>query len=252
MHSWHRACAAALAIGVGGAAACESSVAGSAAANASATARSDDKYTSKRAKMVETQLVRRGITDERVLEAMGTVPRHAFVPDVMKPSAYADRPLPIGHNVTISQPYIVALMTQLARVDKGDRVLDVGTGSGYQAAVLGELGAEVYGIEIVEPLATRASAVLEKLGYSTVSVRHGDGYDGWPEHAPFDAVILAAAPLEIPTALKEQLAIGGRLVLPVGKAFDQTLLVVTRTRAGYDEEEVLPVAFVPMTGKAQK
>jgi protein-L-isoaspartate(D-aspartate) O-methyltransferase len=232
--------------------ACETASGTAVAATATATAAEEDKYASRRAKMVEAQLVRRGITDERVLEAMRTVPRHEFVPDAMKPSAYADRPLPIGHDVTISQPYIVALMTQLARVDKGDRVLDVGTGSGYQAAVLGELGAEVYGIEIIEPLAERAAAVLERLGYSNVSVRHGDGWQGWPEHAPYDAVILAAAPLEIPAPLKQQLVVGGRLVLPVGKAFDQELLVVTRTRTGFDEEVVLPVAFVPMTGEAQK
>jgi protein-L-isoaspartate(D-aspartate) O-methyltransferase len=235
------------ALGSGGA--CEAA-SGSAAATAPATAQ--EKNAAKRAKMVETQLVRRGITDEGVLQAMRRVPRHEFVPDVMKPSAYADRPLPIGHDVTISQPYIVALMTQLARVEKGDRVLDVGTGSGYQAAVLGEMGAEVYGIEIIEPLAERAAAVLKRLGYTSVSVRHGDGWQGWPEHAPFDAVILAAAPLEVPKPLKDQLKVGGRLVLPVGKAFDQKLLVITRTRTGFDEQFVLPVSFVPMTGEAQK
>ena len=236
---------------LGGAPACETAASTAVAATTTTTG-SEDKYAAKRAKMVETQLVRRGIANERVLDAMRRVPRQEFVPDAMKPSAYADRPLPIGHSVTISQPYIVALMTQLARVEKGDRVLDVGTGSGYQAAVLGELGAEVYGIEIIEPLAERAAEVLKRLGYDNVTVRAGDGYAGWPEHAPFDAVILAAAPERVPEPLKQQLEVGGRLVLPVGEAFDQKLVVITRTRTGFDEQEVLPVAFVPMTGEAQR
>jgi protein-L-isoaspartate(D-aspartate) O-methyltransferase len=211
-----------------------------------------DKYAPRRAKMVRAQLAGRDITDKRVLEAMGRIPRHEFVPAVMKPSAYADRPLPIGHGVTISQPYIVALMTQLAKIERGDVVLDVGTGSGYQAAVLAELGAEVYSIEIIEPLAKQAGELLQRLGYAKVTVRAGDGYRGWPEHAPFDAVILAAAPLSVPESLEQQLKIGGRLVLPVGKKFDQRLLVITRTQSGFEEEVIIPVAFVPMTGEAQE
>jgi protein-L-isoaspartate(D-aspartate) O-methyltransferase len=234
-------------LALGGTLACETASSNGIAAQTP----EEDRYATKRETMVTTQIERRGINDARVLEAMRRVPRHAFVPDAMKPSAYADRPLPIGHGVTISQPYIVALMTQLADVDAGDRVLDVGTGSGYQAAVLGELGAEVYGIEIIEPLAERAAAVLDELGYEKVTVRAGDGYAGWPERAPFDAVILAAAPVHVPAPLEQQLKVGGRLVLPVGEQFDQTLLVITRTEAGFEEQEVLPVAFVPMTGRAQ-
>lgn len=204
-----------------------------------------------REEMVRTQLRSRDIVDPRVLEAMRTVPRHEFVPDDLRRHAYRDGPLPIGHDVTISQPYIVALMSQLAEVSPGERVLDVGTGSGYQAAVLSAMGAEVYGIEIIEPLATSAAERLKRLGYAA-TIRHGDGYRGWPEHAPFDAIILAAAPTEIPVPLTEQLAIGGHLVLPVGPRFRQELIVVTRTKSGLERERVTPVAFVPMTGEAQR
>jgi protein-L-isoaspartate(D-aspartate) O-methyltransferase len=200
--------------------------------------------------MVRTQLEDRDITDARVLEAMRQVPRHRFVPPELASHAYDDRPLPIGHGVTISQPYIVAFMTELARVEPGARVLDVGTGSGYQAAVLAEMGARVHGIEIIEPLATLAASRLEALGYEDVNVRSGDGWHGWPEAAPFDAIILAAAPHRVPPALREQLAVGGRLVLPVGETQRQELLVVTRTPDGFDEQRVLPVSFVPMTGDA--
>jgi protein-L-isoaspartate(D-aspartate) O-methyltransferase len=205
-----------------------------------------------RARMVEDQLVARDIRDARVLEAMRKVPRHEFVPPELRAIAYEDRPLPIGHDVTISQPYIVALMTELASVQKGERVLDVGTGSGYQAAVLAEMGAKVWGIEIIEPHAVAAGERLARLGYDKVRVRHGDGWQGWPEHAPFDAIILAAAPREVPPALKQQLAIGGRLILPVGGRFEQELKVITRTRTGFTERTVIPVAFVPMTGAAQE
>ena len=200
--------------------------------------------------MVRTQIESRGVRDPAVLRAMRTVPRHRFVPSSRRAAAYDDRPLPIGHRQTISQPYIVALMSELARVKPGDRVLEVGTGSGYQAAVLAEMGVKVFSIEIVEPLAERAKGALSELGYD-VEVRHGDGYAGWPEHAPFDAVVVTAAPPKIPEPLKQQLAVGGRLVIPVGK-YAQSLIVVTRTEKGFTEESVLPVRFVPMTGEAQE
>ncbi len=201
-----------------------------------------------RQQMVSRQIEARGVRDPAVLRAMRTVPRHRFVPAPERASAYEDRPLPIGHEQTISQPYIVALMTELANVKRGDKVLEVGTGSGYQAAVLSEMGVKVYSIEIVEPLAKQASETLRRLGYD-VTVRHGDGYAGWPEQAPFDAIIVTAAPTKIPPPLREQLEVGGRLVIPVGKYF-QSLVRVTRTKEGYRREEVLPVRFVPMTGKA--
>lgn len=213
---------------------------------------SDDELVEPRRQMVEQQLRGRDIVDAEVLRAMQTVPRHRFVPSDVEAYAYLDRPLPIGHGVTISQPYIVALMTQLAAIERNDRVLDVGTGSGYQAAVLAELGADVWGIEIIEPLAALAAERLAELGYDRATIRTGDGYRGWPEHAPYDAIILAAAPPEVPTPLVEQLAVGGRLVLPVGSTqWDQSLVVVTRTRGGFDRRNVAPVAFVPMTGEAR-
>ncbi len=212
--------------------------------------RADD-TTRKRATMVNKQLQMRDITNKEVLNAMRIVPRHHFVPEEMQAHAYDDSPLPIGHKQTISQPYIVALMTQLAEVKPGDRVLEIGTGSGYQAAVLAELGAEVYSIEIIEPLAVRATETLDALGYKNVHVRHGDGYKGWPEHAPFDAVMVTAAPPEIPEPLKAQLKLSGRLVIPVGRDV-QELRVITRTETGFDEQRVTAVRFVPMTGRAQK
>lgn len=201
--------------------------------------------------MVRTQIEARDVNDARVLRAMRTVPRHRFVPDSRRSSAYDDRPLPIGERQTISQPYIVALMTQLAEVGPGDTVLEIGTGSGYQAAVLAEMGVRVFSIEIVEALAKRATATLSSLGYDAVQVRHGDGYAGWPERAPFDAIVVTAAPPKIPEPLKQQLAVGGRLVVPVGKYF-QSLVVLTRTKEGFRRETILPVRFVPMTGKAQE
>lgn len=190
--------------------------------------------------------------DARVLEAMRKVPRHRFMPESQRAHAYDDRPLPIAHGQTISQPYIVALMSELADVKPGDTVLEVGTGSGYQAAVLAEMGVKVFSIEIIEPLAKQATATLSELGYGNkVEVRHGDGYAGWPERAPFDAVIVTAAPPKIPKPLKQQLKVGGRLVIPVGKHY-QSLIRVTRTKDGFREESVIPVRFVPMTGKAQE
>ena len=202
--------------------------------------------------MVSRQIEARGVRDARVLDAMRQVPRHRFVPESQRGRAYEDRPLSIGHQQTISQPYIVALMTELAGVKPGDSVLEVGTGSGYQAAVLAEMGVRVFSIEIVEPLAKQATTLLSALGYGKlVEVRHGDGYAGWPEHAPFDAVIVTAAPPKIPAPLKQQLKVGGRLVIPVGNHY-QNLLQVTRTKDGFREESVIPVRFVPMTGKAQR
>ncbi len=198
-----------------------------------------------RARMVHDQIAARGVTDPGVLGAMRTVPRHEFVPPGLRIEAYEDRPLPIGHGQTISQPYIVALMTELAAVKPGERVLEIGTGSGYQAALLAELGAEVYGIEIVEPLATAARDRLRRLGYDGVQVRHGDGYRGWPEAAPFAAIVVAAAPPEVPPALIEQLAPGGRLVIPVGGT-EQELRLLVKTPAGLETRVVVPVRFVPM------
>ena len=187
--------------------------------------------------------------DDAVMRAMSEVPRHEFVPAEYRAFAYANRPLPIGEGQTISQPYIVALMTHLAEVDDGSTVLEIGTGSGYQAAVLAEIAAEVSTIEIVEPLGRRAAATLERLGYDNVSVRIGDGYLGWPEAAPFDAIIVTAAPEEVPAPLIEQLAPGGRLVIPVGAAGSvQSLRVLEKDAAGeVTERDVLPVAFVPFT-----
>jgi protein-L-isoaspartate(D-aspartate) O-methyltransferase len=204
-----------------------------------------------RDRMVDEQIVARGIRDKQVLAAMRKVPRHLFVPPEMAPHAYADRPLPIGFDQTISQPAIVAHMTALAAVRRGHRVLEIGTGSGYQAAVLAALGAEVYTIEIVEPLGKRAAGDLARLGYGAVKTRIGDGYQGWPEAAPFDAIIVTAAPPKVPAPLKQQLKVGGRLVIPVGDLY-QDLLLITRTKRGFAEQRIQPVMFVPMTGRAQK
>jgi protein-L-isoaspartate(D-aspartate) O-methyltransferase len=206
----------------------------------------------RRAMMVAKQLRGRDIQDQRVLEAMSRVRRHEFVPATLESMAYDDGPLPIGHGQTISQPYIVALMTQLAAPTATDRVLDVGTGSGYQAAVLAELAGDVSSIEIVEPLAREARERLARLGYRNVSVRWGDGWKGLPERAPFQVIVLAAAPRDVPPALLEQLAPGGRLVLPVGDNSEQKLLLITKRPDGsFVRRQVAPVLFVPMTGDAQ-
>lgn len=211
-----------------------------------------DRFSLERERMVGNQLRRRDIEDARVLEAMGRVPRHAFVPDDLDHLAYTDGPLPIGYDQTISQPYIVALMTQLVRPEPGDRALDIGTGSGYQAAILAELVSKVYSIEIIEPLADEAAARLARLGYTNVIVRAGDGYRGWPEHAPFDVIILAAAPPEIPEPLVEQLAPGGRLVLPVGDYYQELVLVEKDESGRVRKRPGIPVRFVPMTGEAER
>jgi protein-L-isoaspartate(D-aspartate) O-methyltransferase len=211
----------------------------------------EDPHARRRMEMVATQIAARDVKDPRVLEALRRVPRHRFVPDALVDQAYADRPLPIGLGQTISQPYIVALMTELVRPEPSMKVLEVGTGSGYQAAVLAGLVREVYTIEIVPELGQRAEAVLQSLGHANVHVRVGDGFGGWPEHAPFDAIVVTAAPSRIPPPLLEQLAPGGRLVIPVGDSL-QELVLVTRTADGYDRRTVIPVRFVPMTGEAQQ
>ena len=209
-----------------------------------------DAFARERADMVATQIEARGVRDGAVLEALRKVPRHAFVPPSMVSLAHDDRPLPIGWRQTISQPYIVGLMSELAAVRPGARVLEVGTGSGYQAAVLRELGADVHTIEIIEPLARKAAATLARLGYGAVHTRVGDGYRGWAEAAPFDAIVVTAAPPCVPEPLRRQLKIGGRLVLPVGTR-NQELRVITRTRGGFHERSEIPVLFVPMTGEAE-
>lgn len=200
--------------------------------------------------MVDGQLVGRDIVDERVLAAMRAVPRHRFVPVGEQELAYADHPLPIGHGATISQPYIVALMTQLARVQPGDRVLEVGTGSGYQAAVLATLGAEVYSVEVVPELAAGAAQTLAALGYTAVAVRVGDGYRGWPEHAPYAAILVTAAAPSLPTPLIDQLAVGGRLVVPLGRD-TQELQIIERRAHDIHAVRAIPVQFLPMIGEIE-
>jgi len=204
-----------------------------------------DPYEQQRLAMVRTQIAARGVSSQPVLAAMRKIPRHEFVPTQLKDHAYEDRPLPIGLSQTISQPYIVAAMTELAELEKGSRVLEIGTGSGYQAAVIAEIAGEVYTIEIIEELALQAEQTLRRLGYDSVHVRHGDGYLGWPEAGPFDAVVVTAAPPEVPPVLLEQLAVGGHLVIPVGDFFQQ-LERHTRTPDGIEKEVVFGVRFVPM------
>ena len=201
--------------------------------------------------MVEEQIVARDIRSPRVLAAMRTVPRHEFVPDVWRAGAYEDTPLPIGHDQTISQPYIVAYMSEALELDRSHRVLEIGTGSGYQAAILGELANQVFTIEIVEPLATRARQTLARLGYTNVHVRAGNGYLGWPEEAPFDRVMVTAAPDAVPPALIEQLTVGGLMAIPVGVGV-QELRILRRTASGLETLRTLPVRFVPMTGKPKR
>ena len=209
-----------------------------------------DGFLKAREKMVAAQLVSRDIVNKRVIAAMQQIPRHEFVPERMQDLAYTDSPLSIGRGQTISQPYIVALMTQLVDPQPRQKALDVGTGSGYQAAVLAELTKNVYSIEIVEPLAEEARDRLQRLGYRNVTVRHGDGYHGWQSEAPFDVIIVAAAPDHIPQDLIDQLAPGGRMVLPVGE-YSQELVVISKDQNGrITQREIIPVAFVPMTGDA--
>ncbi len=205
---------------------------------------------SERDHMVKEQLLARGISDQSVIQAMREVPRHEFVLADDSAEAYDDHPLPIGYGQTISQPYVVAYMTEALHVEKRERVLEIGTGSGYQAAILANLGAEVFTIEIIEELAERARETFHRLGVPHVTSRAGDGYQGWPEEAPFDAIILTAAPEHVPQPLMDQLALGGRMILPLGKTL-QRLIILTKTSTGIQRNELLPVAFVPMTGEAQ-
>ena len=202
--------------------------------------------------MVQQQLKARGVNDERVLAAMAKVPREEFVPADSRAASYEDGPLPIGYDQTISQPYIVAFMTEQLRLKPTDRVLEVGTGSGYQAAILAELVAEVYTIEIVAPLAQSAKAALRRLGYKNVHVKLGDGYKGWPENAPFDAIIVTCAPDKVPQLLTDQLKDGGRMVIPVGERFAQQLYLLEKKNGQLKESVTLPVRFVPMSGEATR
>ena len=202
-----------------------------------------------RQQMVEQQLRARGIADQAVLTAIGSVLRHRFVPEELSSNAYDDRPLPIGFDQTISQPYIVAYMTEALGLSPEARVLEIGSGSGYQTAVLAELVREVYSIEIVPELAARSRNLLSALGYENVDIREGDGYAGWPEKAPFDAIIVTASPDHVPQPLIDQIAVGGRLVIPVGRVI-QNMMILTRTPNQVVEEITLPVRFVPMTGEA--
>ncbi|MBI4776343.1 MAG: protein-L-isoaspartate(D-aspartate) O-methyltransferase, partial [Deltaproteobacteria bacterium] len=204
-----------------------------------------DRYSIEREAMVLRQIEGRGVSDPKVLQVMREVPRHLFVPEELRRSAYQDYPLPIGYNQTISQPYIVALMTEKLKLEGHEKVLEIGTGSGYQAAVLSGLCKHLFTIEIVKPLAERARDLLKGLGYGNVTVRYGDGYKGWPEEAPFDAIIVTAAPPEVPPKLVEQLKTGGRLVVPVGTLI-QELVLIEKKQDEVVEKSLLPVRFVPM------
>jgi protein-L-isoaspartate(D-aspartate) O-methyltransferase len=214
-------------------------------------ARAQDRETRERHALVKQYLADAGIKDPRVLQAMRDVPRHRFVPAHLRRSAYIDEPLPIGAGQTISQPYVVAYMTEALKVGPRDRVLEVGTGSGYQAAVLARVAGQVYSIEIVRSLGLAAEKLLGQLGYRNVKVRIGDGYRGWPKAAPFDAIMVTAAPDHVPPVLVSQLKVGGRLVMPVGRGL-QRLVRITRTATGQTREDLLMVRFVPMTGEAQR
>lgn len=215
---------------------------------------SADSFAAQRREMVAEQIAAPGreVKDARVLRAMGSVPRHEFIPADSRVRAYADRPLPIGFGQTISQPFIVAFMTEQLAPQPTHRVLEIGTGSGYQAAVLSGLVADVYTIEIVEPLARRAAADLDRLGYRNVHVRAGDGYRGWPGAAPFDSIIVTCAPDHVPAPLVAQLKEGGRMVIPVGGFGSQRLHILEKVNGRLEERAVLPVSFVPMTGEAER
>jgi len=212
---------------------------------------SSEVYAAQRLLMVKSQIESRGVKDSLALNSMRSVPRHLFVPEAFQNESYDDCPLPIGNDQTISQPYIVALMTELMNLQGGEKVLEIGTGSGYQAAVLAEIAGEVYTIEIIPELCQRADSTLSSLEYNNVFVRCGDGYQGWPEAAPFDAIMITAAPGHIPPKLIEQLKQNGVLVLPVGSIY-QDLITVTKSEGGIIQKSIIPVRFVPMTGEAQE
>ena len=208
---------------------------------------SNEEFAKQRRELVD-QLRSQGIKNQDVLDALLKVPRHKFVPASYRHLAYQNRPLPIGQDQTISQPFIVGYMTEAAEIGSGEKVLEIGTGSGYQAAVLAELAKEVYTIEIIPQLAEGARSLLREMEYKNVQVKTGNGYEGWTEHAPFDAIVVTAAPDEVPKALVEQLAVRGKMVIPVGTSFQQ-MVVITKTEAGVVERRTIPVVFVPMTGK---
>lgn len=212
---------------------------------------SNDTFFHQRQLMVEKQLRGRDIVDLRVLEVMGEVPRHEFVPEKHRAESYVDNPLPIRHGQTISQPYIVALMIQLAQLEPESRVLEIGTGCGYQTAILSQLAALVFSVEIVESLSATAEVTLRRLNYHNIALKSGDGYQGWEENAPYDAIIVAAAPTHVPKPLIDQLKLGGRLIIPVG-GNDQDLLQIVRQGTGTMMRTVVPVRFVPMTGEADR
>ncbi len=209
-----------------------------------------DRYAAKRWEMVESQIIARGIRDTAVIQAIINVPRHEFVPEELRDQAYDDNPVPVGMGQTISQPYIVALMTELLNPARGRKILEVGTGSGYQTAVLAETGCELYTIEIVENLAERARQILENLGYSNITYKIGDGYQGWEEHAPFDGIIVTAAPGHVPARLLEQLRLNGKMVIPVGDE-SQELQLIEKTDTGITKKRITAVRFVPMTGESE-
>lgn len=202
-------------------------------------------YQEKREKMVKDQIEARGVRDSKILEAMRKVPRHLFVPWNMKSDAYHDEPLPIGEGQTISQPYIVAYMSEVLRLKGNERILEIGTGSGYQAAILAEAGKKVFTMEIVKSLSLRAEKVLKKLEYENIYFKVGDGTYGWKEHAPYDAIMVTAAPVAVPEALREQLKVTGRMIVPVGSAFQELVLVI-REKKKFKEKKLLPVRFVPL------
>lgn len=202
--------------------------------------------------MVVTQIEARGIKNKKVLDAMRKVERHRFVPKEYMSAAYEDHPLPIGEDQTISQPYIVALMTEILEPDNTKKVLEIGTGSGYQAAILAELVQSVYTIEIIDVLGKRAEKTLSDLGYKNIKVKTGDGYKGWKEFSPFDAIIVTCAPSHIPQPLKDQLAEGGRMIIPVGERYHQELILLTKERGIIKQKEIIPVIFVPMFGENGK
>jgi protein-L-isoaspartate(D-aspartate) O-methyltransferase len=208
-------------------------------------------FGAQRQRMVEKQLKPRGVKNERVLAAMAKVPREEFIPAEARAGSYEDRPLPIGYDQTISQPYVVAFMTEQLRPKQTDRVLEIGSGSGYQAAILAELTAQVYTVEIVEPLAKAAEATLQRLGYKNVHIKVNDGYKGWPDEAPFDSIIVTCAPERVPQPLVDQLKDGGRMVIPVGERFAQQLYLLEKKNGQLKESATLPVRFVPMKGEGQ-